>query len=369
MHVYRFTQRPFLNNDKVLNFNSVSTELSKKTDVFTNVCSQNDILPSNKPEKKSLFKQNNVLKNVSNQNDILPLNELKKPISLPKNDITLNTYDLKDVKTLVFDKNHKYINNYNCCSIDDFIIYRSGNLPNWLNDVILCSKITNDFKIIPETTKRIHVMSKYPNNMHVEDPRVIFHKNYYFLAYTDGYNIGVAKLDLNCNVVYTHYLEKPKEIKFEGGDGREKNWLPISMGNEIYFWYSDMPRTFLIYEDTLTELKYKSFYKTEQRVTCSFGNVRGGCPPVDFKNGLKIWFFHTLFKKTYHIGAYITKDFKVLAVTKKPVLSGLTFHKNGQHIVFPCGAVLKEDCYYITMGLRDKEIGILKISIKDIEFV
>lgn len=268
-----------------------------------------------------------------------------------------NTYRLSDLKILYIPSGNPL--NYNACLVNDRLFFRS--VKNIGEDDIMTCKIEN-FKYVLDSVKILSLSSSFNNNKHVEDPRVILHKDNYFVCYTDGYNIGIAKLDLECNTIYSHYLSKPDGVNFEGGDGREKNWLPISNGDYIDFWYGDSPRTFLKYYDTGTSLKFCSYLKTSQRVKSNFGNIRGGCAPIDYDdNGIKIWFFHTLFRGKYRIGAYLTKGLDIIKITPQPILSG-------NHIVFPCGAIQCDGDFYISMGIQDKDIGILKVS-RDLEFV
>lgn len=271
--------------------------------------------------------------------------------------VNKNNYKLADIKILKISSGRKL--NYNACIIGNRLFFRAVNIVEQ-DDILTCELDITTMECIPRTIKVLKLLSKF-NNKHVEDPRVILHKGHYFVCYTDGYNIGIAKLDENFDTIYSHYLKKPSYIRFEGGDGREKNWLPISMDNTIHLWYSDKPRTFLIYEDTGTSLEYKSFIKTEQKVVCNFGGIRGGCPPIPYDDTKQIWFFHTLFEGKYRIGAYLTEGLTVVSITPTPILTG-------NHIVFPCGVIQHDGYFYISMGVQDKDIGILKVS-KDLDFV
>jgi predicted GH43/DUF377 family glycosyl hydrolase len=278
-----------------------------------------------------------------------------------------NTYNLNSIRIL---KN--FIGNYTynacICSIElgYRIFYRSVSI-KYGDDKIRTCILDLNYNVIPNTDKALdlysncyHRQARYKLGEHVEDPRVIMHKNNWFVCYTDGYVVGVAKLDLECNTIYSQFLHKPSEIKFKGGDGREKNWLPISMGEEIHFWYGDEPRTFLVYEDVDTELKYKSFFRTNQSVVTKYGKIRGGCSPIKYNDKQQIWFFHTLFENKYRIGAYLTEGTQIIAITSQPIITG-------DRIVFPCGAVQNENGWTISMGINDMSIGILHVS-KDIVF-
>lgn len=271
--------------------------------------------------------------------------------------INTNFYKLSDVKIINIPSGRKL--NYNACVMDNKIFFRAVNLVE--KDEILISDFNvNTLEYVPNTIKTLSLVSKF-NNKHVEDPRVIFHMGNFFVCYTDGYEVAIAKLDTNYNTIYSHYLKKPDNIIYEGGDGREKNWLPISMGDAIHFWYSDTPRTFLVYEDTGRSLEYKTCIKTEQRITSNFGSIRGGCPPIPYDDEKQIWFFHTLFEKKYRIGAYLTMGLTVVGITPYPILTG-------NHIVFPCGAIQYNGNFLISMGVQDKDIGILKVS-RNLEFI
>jgi hypothetical protein len=271
--------------------------------------------------------------------------------------VNKNNYKLADIKIIKIPSGRKL--NYNACLIGNRLFFRAVNIVEQ-DDILTCEVDITTMECIPRTIKTLKLVSKF-NNKHVEDPRVILHKGHYFVCYTDGYNIGIAKLDSNLDTLYSHYLKKPSYIRFEGGDGREKNWLPISMGDTIHFWYSDKPRTFLVYEDTGQSLEYVSFIKTEQSIRCNFGGIRGGCSPIPYDDDRKIWFFHTLFEGKYRIGAYLTKGLTVVSITPTPIITG-------NHIVFPCGVIQHDGYFYISMGVQDRDVGILKVSM-DLEFV
>jgi hypothetical protein len=278
-----------------------------------------------------------------------------QPQSESQEKLIKSTYNLSEINILKIPTGRKL--NYNACVIENQLFFRAVNIVGE-DDILRCA--LENFKYAPNSIKTINLISKY-NNKHVEDPRVILHKGNLFVCYTDGYNVGIAKLDSEFNTIFSHYLKKPDYIKFEGGDGREKNWLPISMGDTIHLWYGDNPRTFLVYKDTGTSLEFHSSIKTEQRIKSAFGGIRGGCSPIPYDDETQIWFFHTIFQNKYRIGAYLTKGLDVISITPNPILTG-------DHIVFPCGAIQHDGDFYISMGIQDKDIGILKIS-RNLEFV
>jgi hypothetical protein len=204
---------------------------------------------------------------------------------------------------------------------------------------------------------------------HCEDPRVIEHAGAWFLTYTDGFRVGVSKLDLDtCEHVYSHYLVPPSSLVNKGGDGREKNWMPFSDG-DLCFLYSDTPRQILRYTDTGTSLLLSNIEKTNLVVECPFGTIRGGCPPVRYDNEHMIWFFHTARQGMYSIGAYITLGFReIVYVLDNPILNGAlqppfqTKLEIKSSVVYPCGAVVTDSGWMISMGINDYKIGLLHVN-------
>lgn len=71
-------------------------------------------------------------------------------------------------------------------------------------------------------------------------------------------------------------------------------------------------------------------------------------------------FSYFFFENNYRIGAYLTEETQIIAITSQPIITG-------DRIVFPCGAVQNENGWTISMGINDMRIGILHVS-KDIVF-
>jgi len=262
---------------------------------------------------------------------------------------------------------------YNAClneTAEGFrLFYRHGTYTcGWTDDGISTCLLTKDRKVIPNTNKQVKLPSSckglknvtFLDGHHVEDPRVVPYQDGWIMGFTDGYRYFVAKLDAECNVIFSHQLNSPA-VKFNGGDGREKNWLPFIHEDEICFWYSDYPRTILHYKDTGDHLELIKTNISDQRFTTKYGRVRGGCSPVKYDETKFIWFFHTLYKDVYHIGAYITEGlFDVVGITEDYVYKG-------SRIVFPCGAVKDADGWTISCGIEDRKIGFYKV--RNLSFV
>jgi hypothetical protein len=173
------------------------------------------------------------------------------------------------------------------------IFYRRALEPKMMRDTIATCLLANDYTPIPDTHKIVYTHSDAKliaqndrhsfeihgiihDGEHCEDPRAILHSGAWFVTYTDGYRIGVAKLDLEtCETLYTHYLMPSKVIKNTESDGREKNWIPFSDGDSIMMLYSDTPRTILRFRDTGSTLEMHPIHSLGPHTLSNVGKIFG----------------------------------------------------------------------------------------------
>jgi len=368
--------------------------------------------------KEDLDRKNQDLKisNIEKTEDLpIPVEELSHEGSLIA---IADTKDITylDVQNLIDPTINQYYYNSCICKYKDQyrLFYRCGKNPKTCEDRIATCLLTNDLQVVPTTNKYVNVFSNWtasrdagPDNLgrhiryyypeteevksfiykdgeHVEDPRVVEYQGYWFMLYTDGMTIGVAKLELDtCDVLYSHFLNVPT-IQSEQFDGREKNWVPFVSQNDLYILYSDTPRTFIHCKDELTHLAIEKYDRLNYVAMWRYGDIRGGCPPIEYDTHTLIWFFHSSKEvlsslpirnsKTYFIGAYITTKvypfeikqittFPIFFGTPSPIRKGLTYQSN---VVFPCGAINDNTDFVISMGINDYCIGHLKVFRKDI---
>ena len=279
------------------------------------------------------------------------------------------------------------------------MFYRCGKNPKAYEDRVATCLLDRDLNIIEGTNKYLQLHSSweettqnniklkrmipfvFKNGTHVEDPRAIRSGLNWFIFYTDGIHIGVAKLDENCNLIYTHYLYVPEDIQHKDHDGREKNWIPIKVVNNfIYILYSESPRILFKYNDTGNYLKLIRTNILQHQVDWAHGYVRGGCPPIEYEHDKYIWFFHSVKmmptyvgdnSRVYMIGAYVTENvypYKCIKITSLPILLGWPSHAVDKlllqdNVVFPCGAIRKsQSTYIICMGINDYKIAYLEVD-------
>ena len=153
----------------------------------------------------------------------------------------------------------------------------------------------------------------------------------------------------------------------------EKNWAPFLIGNKLYAIYRHTPSFVVIkFNGTLWSTVYNvdamSMFKHWQ-----FGEIRGGTPPV-WHNNEFYSFFHSSMHYTpkqrgirqYYVGCYtFDQNFKILRLTHRPIMFGLP----GRRIdcVFPCGAICKDNKWYISYGYQDAEVRVAVIDCYEID--
>jgi hypothetical protein len=145
--------------------------------------------------------------------------------------------------------------------------------------------------------------------------------------------------------------------------GSEKNWLWFEHDRKPHLVYTTDPKHVVVeFHPDLT-------WPNIEYSTVSFshlwrhGQARGGTPPV--RVGDEYWtFFHSSTpwlskKRRYHMGALCFEakpPFAIKRATPLPILSGSKhdeWHQGLPLVVFPCGALIKNGVWLVTMGIND----------------
>jgi predicted GH43/DUF377 family glycosyl hydrolase len=278
------------------------------------------------------------------------------------------------------------------------MFYRCSQHPKGWRDRIATCLLDDNMHVIPNSNKYIDAYSnweestgsnayfrsmilyKYEAGQHLEDPRVVLWNNCWYVLYTDGIRMGVAKLDYNCNTIYSHYLSLPNIKKSIEHDGREKNWIPFISNNKFYIFYSASPYTLLECYELGGALVIAKSITDNYGLLWMYGDVRGGAPPCIYDDNHLIWFFHSakIYKnrpheRIYSIGAYVTTNrypFRAVKITRIPLLIGIpgvvnASLKYSDNVVFPCGSVKTNTGWKISMGVHDAKIGLLDVCESD----
>lgn len=151
--------------------------------------------------------------------------------------------------------------------------------------------------------------------------------------------------------------------------GHEKNWLWFEHDGIPMFVYSNYPHIVVEMPDFMTTSR---IHKTEVRNPFwMHGEIRGGTPPVRIGDEY-LSFFHSSLpwvshKRRYHMGAYCFEakpPFKITRSSLLPILSGSRNDPWVQGlplVVFPCGAILRNGEWLVTLGVNDCESAWIRI--------
>lgn len=236
-----------------------------------------------------------------------------------------------------------------------------------------------------------------------EDPRVFWFGDRLLLAFEmicDGSNSqaqGLAELDKeNFAVKSVWFFDYGKNevaympavdrsfnisnavITVAPSIGFEKNWQFFEHAKELYFVYKIEQHE--VVKVNLDTGKVSESYRSSKSVKWSYGEIRGGTPPILIGDRYLSFFHSSKFVtrgikklKQYHIGAYTFKKeapFDILEISSTPILSGnlkdskLVLWKNC--VVFPCGDLYEDGIHLISYGHNDYCSKILKITHEEI---
>lgn len=238
------------------------------------------------------------------------------------------------------------------------------------------------------TPAPVRIWVKYPGENH-EDPRAI--------------NIGGRCLLCYCNFKLNSYAHQafgfvhedfrvPQPISVSYGHNRgdlaegkwhEKNWTPfLTPDGQFAIVYAMHPRHEVLMIEGDRVIKT---YMSGGDVTLSYwlyGEPRGGSPPVLVGNTYYAFFHSSLYHRTledgsqrrrYYMGAYkfsAQPPYEILGMTSKPILTGSMHDRRNPGApacVFPCGALLQNGLWLITMGVGDTACAWLEMPHGDLE--
>ncbi len=156
---------------------------------------------------------------------------------------------------------------------------------------------------------------------------------------------------------------------------KEKNWSPYVHDGEQYVVYTISPHVILRIDGDRAERVHVS----DTPFPWSGGHLRGGAPPVLVGDRYYHWFHGCALPGTstpsdgtaagshYNVGLYTFEakpPFRPLSMTPHPLRWGdrhanVTRDKCPYHaVVFPCGAYLDGDDFYVSSGENDRRIGL-----------
>lgn len=217
-----------------------------------------------------------------------------------------------------------------------------------------------------------------------EDPRVFLHNNKIYIGCSNYIHKFLPKIIHQKILVYDENFNHIDNIHpvyglnkktIEQSDGQEKNWTYFVYEDRLMCIYKMNPHTVVEFDwqgNMIAE--YKTYFNTNN--IWKFGECRGGTNPI-LKDGYYHSFFHSHINieyknkksRKYFIGYYKFESkppFKIVEISKEPILWGnekdeMIMDEHYYQVVFPCGAIIKNDKFLVSFGINEEKSGIVTV--------
>ena len=200
-----------------------------------------------------------------------------------------------------------------------------------------------------------------------------------------GTSIALAECDVSGQslVIGKHFLlpKNPLGGQVPAGNlsGWEKNWVPFRISDQqVGLLYAHDPWDVIVLGvDAAQESRRFEGHHRSHGVQWSYGQVRGGTPPVAFDESHLVTFFHSSLmvgsRRLYMVGACVFENrapFRPVSFTREPLLvapykGGVSrFGWTHAHfgVLFPLGAECIDGDFQLLCGIDDGEIGHILID-------
>lgn len=305
----------------------------------------------------------------------------QKAVGLQKALIPISETKVVDSKKLIQfyegpKKERVKVTNWFNCSVCEYkgkkyFAYRMEAMPWCTKMKIGLCLLDDDLQPIQGTNviPKLHTsLPPFAPGFHCEDPRLFVYNDELYLSYTDGYQMGQAKINpVTLEAEESFYIEKPDPTR------TEKNWTFFESDGKLYSVYNIAPH--IIFE--MEGKNWTEVARTNYVNSWRWGTIRGGTSPQ--RDGdYFISFFHSAVdsrnqnkgSRQYFMGAYLfesTFPFKPVAITKEPLLAGEDMNphiprlSNRIYVVFPNGKFRTENGWMVSLGYNDYDCRFIEI--------
>lgn len=253
-----------------------------------------------------------------------------------------------------------------------YLATRRANPENWRCDIVVNRLLPNDRaeRICTLALPRKHGMEDF------EDGRLFWHAGKLHLAYTEGHYWSRPWLSVQKLAILRDdwSIEQTVTIGFGVNSvGQEKNWAFFShRDGRLHFVYSPSPHVVAALDE-----KYRV---VESWATQPDGcqHLRGGTPPVHVGQhyySFAHWYRpHPTRERRYAFCSYRFMDeppFEidglsgsiVWASGRDETLPNLRYPHWAPLVVFPCGALVEEDCWLVSAGINDSFDALFRLPV------
>lgn len=215
----------------------------------------------------------------------------------------------------------------------------------------------------------------------IEDPRVVQIADTYYLTYT-----AVSEdLDAEINRSWKEQIAKKPMIAlsttkdfvtFKDYDviipnlsGKNSSLFPKIMNGEYWLLYREgVGKTFFAKSSNLTAWRERAFVFEERPGFWDCKRTGIGAPPIETEKGWLLFYHGVDDHNVYRLGIMfldLADPTKILYRSAYPVLEPETeYEKSGyiNNVVFTCGAIERDNQYYVYYGAADQSIGVAMVD-------
>jgi len=231
------------------------------------------------------------------------------------------------------------------------------------------------------TVKNLPSVPREPRrfvNEQFEDPRAMVVGDEVFVSFatwvrTKDWKIRQSLVKLDWDREELEVLVEPdfggNHPNPQSATGHEKNWMWFVHEEEWHCVYAPSPQ--LVFKLN-SKFQMAKSWRSKEKMSWSYGEPRGGTPPVRLNENEYVSFFHSALmwrgaKRRYYMGAYTFEakaPFEVKRMTKKPLLVGSERDFRAWEsplVIFPEGHVYENEEHLVTFGVNDEHCGWIRI--------
>ncbi|MBU4444940.1 glycosidase [bacterium] len=254
-----------------------------------------------------------------------------------------------------------------------YLIYRAvdypGNSDFKFTSSLGCA-LSEDGISFNKLEKPIFLGNNSQEKRGIEDPRIVKLEDTYYMMYT-GFSGKSAKICMAKSKNLIHW-ERMGIVLDE--DNKDASLFPEKINNKYYMFHRRHPNIWIANSDDLkTWENHKIIMEPlpSSKWECQKVGIAG--PPFKTNAGWLLIYHGVNNEKVYSLGIALLdlKDpQKLIWRQREPILTPeLGWEKNGavKNVVFSCGGIEYDDCYYIYYGGADTAIGVARLDKADLD--
>ncbi len=215
----------------------------------------------------------------------------------------------------------------------------------------------------------------------IEDPRVVKIEGTYYLTYTAVSEDLDAEIDrswkeqiakkpmIALSTTQDFITFKDYDVIIPNLSGKNSSLFPKKINGEYWILYREgVGKTYFAKSTNLTGWRERTFVFEERDGLWDCKRTGIGAPPIETEKGWLL-FYHGVDKENvYRLGIMfleLENPTKILYRSPEPILEPLTnYEKTGyiNNVVFTCGAIEKNNQYYVYYGAADQSIGVAMVD-------